>query len=239
MRLKLDFAAQDGTHFGDVKILDEMLAAIPNPVDYWDATAASVTTTGGRVSAWTGKLGRQFVQTTAARRPVFTGNGLRMANSDGNTAEAIFTLAGAQIGEQTALTIATRVRIAAPALDVDGQYLWAGSSPILRVMYRDSGNNYIRSQILSSANSNIDVDIPEAQADIGVIMVANGTSFSMHVAGFGTGSFEAAANASFSNLFLGSATGVTPTLVGWQKRFGVWRHVPTADELATLLKWVA
>ncbi|MFC6709262.1 hypothetical protein [Paracoccus cavernae] len=239
MRLNFDFLAAADAHFGRVKTIDELLAEIANPIDIWEVKPEYLTVTDGKVSAWTGKLGRQFVQANAARRPTYTANGLRMGNEAMDAPEAFMSLAGAQIGPAPALAIATRIRLPPAALTQDLHYLWAGSAPVLRLTYRyTNSNNYLRANILGAANS-LDVDLPAGQDTIGAVLVADGPAFSLHLPGGATASFAAAGNADFTNLFLGSGTGAAAALNGWQQRFGMWRHVPDAEQMATLLKWVA
>ncbi|WP_028716875.1 hypothetical protein [Paracoccus sp. J39] len=238
MRIKFDFTAPAGTHFGLVKTLDELLAEIPSPVDTWDATAGSVTTEDGRVAAWTGQRGRQFVQATAGRRPTYTGNGLRMFNAAGDAAEAIMTLGGEQIGAAPALTIACKIRMSASALTADSQYIWACPSPLHRLMYRyTSGNNYIRAQVLATSN-NLDRDVPAAVTDIGAVYVASGSDYTLHVAGAGSITFAGSEGANLPSLILGGLSTTSPSLRGWMQRVGVWRHVPTTAQLDAILKWV-
>lgn len=239
MRFRTDFSAPAGTHFGVIPTLDDALNAIPGAVDMWDATAESVTLTSGRVSAWTGRLGRQFIQTDPARRPVYDGGFLRMHDPATGAAQGVMALSGTQLGEQTALTIATRVRILQAALDTDLQYLWASSSPIFRIIYRDTNaSNHLRANVLSGS-SLFDVDLPETQTDIGVVLTCDGSQYEMHVAGGASAVYAGTGPANLSNLFLGSQTGGAGSLIGWQRRFGIWRHVPSAAELAAILKWVA
>lgn len=240
MRIKFDFTAPAGTHFGIVKTLDELLADIPSPVDTWDATAGSVTTEDGRVAAWTGARGRQFVQATAARRPVFTGNGLRMfaVEGAGDAAEAIMTLGGEQIGAAPALTIACKIRMSAAAVAVDSQYIWACPTPLHRLMYRyTAGNNYLRAQVLATTN-NLDRDVPAAVTDIGAVYVASGSDYTLHVAGAGSITFAGSEGANLPSLILGGLSTTSPSLRGWMQRVGVWRHVPTTAQLDAILKWV-
>ncbi|MDN3713457.1 hypothetical protein QWZ10_20025 [Paracoccus cavernae] len=238
MRINFDFTAAPGAHFGPKQTIDELLAEIPNPIDFWEARPENLTITDGKVSAWTGKLGRQFVQANAARRPTYTADGLRMGNAAGDGPEAFLSLAGAQIGPAPALAIATRIRLPPAALTQDLHYLWAGSVPILRLTYRyTNSNNYLRANILGAANS-LDVDLPAGQETIGAVLVADGPAVSLHLPGGATASFAAAGDADFANLFIGSGTGAAAALNGWQQRFGMWRHVPDAEQLATLLKWV-
>ena len=177
MRIKFDFTAQPGTHFGVVQTLDETLNAIPGIIDMWDATADSVTIESGRVSAWTGRRGRQFTQATPDRRPIYAADGLRMYDPATNLPAGAMILAGAQLGASPQMIIATRVRIAPVAANTDLQYLWAGSAPILRIMYRETNSsNYLRANILASTGAaSFDIDLPETQSDIGVVLVCNGT----------------------------------------------------------------
>ncbi|UFM64253.1 hypothetical protein LOS78_01900 [Paracoccus sp. MA] len=238
MRIKFDFSAPEGTHFGVVKTLEELLADIPAPVDYWHATADSVTNTDGRVSAWTGALGRQFIQATAARRPTYTGNGLRMFNAAGDAAEATMTLGGEQIGAAPSLTIACKIRMSAAAVAVDSQYIWVCPTPLHRLMYRyTAGNNYLRAQVLATSN-NLDRDVPADVADIGAVYVASGSDYTLHVPGMAPVSYAGAEGANLPSLILGGISATSPSLRAWMQRVGVWRHVPTTDELDTLLKWV-
>lgn len=238
MRLKFDFTAQQGTHFGVVKTVDELLGAIPNPVDWWDATPSSMTIADGLVSAWTGANGRRFVQATAARQPSYGGNGLRMANETMDAALATMSLEGTQIGAQPALAIAAKVRISSTALTTDGQYIWACQSPIHRVMYRyTNGNNYVRSNVISSANV-LDRDIPADQNMIGTLWVVDGNNYTLHVAGAGSISFSGSEGVNLASLTIGGGASTLPSLIGWFSRFGVWRHVPTPAEIETLLQWV-
>lgn len=241
MRIKFDFTAQPGTHFGVVQTLDETLNAIPGIIDMWDATADSVTIESGRVSAWTGRRGRQFTQATPDRRPIYAADGLRMYDPATNLPAGAMILAGAQLGASPQMIIATRVRIAPVAANTDLQYLWAGSAPILRIMYRETNSsNYLRANILASTGAaSFDIDLPETQSDIGVVLVCNGTDYAMHVAGGASASFVGSGPANFTNLFLGTPNAGDGTLVGHQRRFGLWRHVPSAAELAAIMKWVA
>ena len=125
------------------------------------------------------------------------------------------------------------------AANTDLQYLWAGSAPILRIMYRETNSsNYLRANILASTGAaSFDIDLPETQSDIGVVLVCNGTDYAMHVAGGASASFVGSGPADFTNLFLGTPNAGAGTLVGHQRRFGLWRHVPSAAELAAIMKW--
>lgn len=238
MRQKYDFTAPAGTHFGIIKSVAELLAEIPGAIDYWDATAASMTVTDGRVSAWNGLKGaRQFVQATAAARPILTADGL--AFHEGGAASGRMSLAGAALGTMPALTIAARVKLHPSALTADGQAIWAGASPILRMAVRYSANNnYLRASILSST-ANRDVDLPDGQADIGVVFVANGTAVTVYVAGGASGTYTASGQMQFSDLNIGANVGSVSSFAGWYRRFGIWAQVPTAAQLETLLGWVA
>lgn len=238
MRIKFDFTAPEGTHFGIVQTVKEQLEAIPDLVDYWEATADSVTNAGGRVSEWTGAMGRKFVQAAAARRPTYTGNGLRMFNSAGDAAEATMTLDGEQIGAAPSLTIACKIRMSAAAVAVDGQYIWVCPTPLHRLMYRyTSGNNYLRAQVLATSN-NLDRDVPEDVSDVGAVYVADGTDYTLHVPGMGSVSYTGSEGANLPSLILGGLSAASPSLRAWMQRFGIWRHVPTTAEMETLLKWV-
>lgn len=56
--MRYDFAAPASAHFGKLKTIQQLIAEIPNPVDYWTPGPESVTLTNGLVSKWTGALGR-------------------------------------------------------------------------------------------------------------------------------------------------------------------------------------
>lgn len=238
MRQKFDFVAPAGTHFGVVQTLAEILAGIPNPVDQWDAATGNFTIVDGRVSEWTGAAGRKMVQATASTRPVATDQGLRFFDPGTGLANARMQLSGEQLGAQSALTIAARVRISAGALGTDQQYLWGCNSPVMRQAYRlVGGNNVVRSNILL-ATANLDTDLPPGVTEIGTVLVCNGPTYTQYAGGQST-MYVGGGSAQLAELFIGAQVSNQTTLAGWYNRFGIWRSVPSPAQLDALLGWVA
>lgn len=245
MRTRYNFTAQEGTHFGIVRSIEEIVADIANPVDLWTADASAITLVDGKVSAWTGRLGRQLVQANAATRPVFTGNGLRFMDATTLTPNAFMSLAGTQIGAQNAMTVASRVRLVPESLATDVHYIWGWHSPFNRLQYRyTNSSNYLRLQV---GAVNVDVDLPAAHGgDIGAVATysfnpatSTGT-VALHVAGVGSASAAIAAAPEFQGLTVAGAGGSAPQdMPGWMTRFGAWSGVVAGNDLAALLALVA
>lgn len=121
--MRYDFVAPAGAHFGKLKTIAELLAEIPNPVDYWTPSAASVTQGNGLVTAWTGALGRTLAQANATRQPKLDGAEIMFGDGAG-ALKACLSLTGAPIGPVTNLTLAGRLRLPASALTVDSHYMF-------------------------------------------------------------------------------------------------------------------
>lgn len=244
MRTRYDFTAAEGTHFGIIRSIDEIVSDIADPIDQWVASINDMTLVDGKISAWNGRLGRQMFQANPAKRPVYTGNGVRFMDSATLSPNAYLSLAGSQIGARNAMTIATKLRLSPDVLATDLHYLWGWASPICRLMYRYSAsNNYLRLQV---GSVNLDVDLPAAHGpDMGVVAAFNFNSatstgtVTLHVAGAGSGSAAITAAPDLQGLVIGGAGGAAPEdMPGWMNKFGAWTRAVAGDNLTSLLAWV-
>ncbi|SMO64125.1 hypothetical protein [Paracoccus laeviglucosivorans] len=244
MRTRYDFVAQEGTHFGIIRSIDEIVAEIANPVDIWNADASAMTIVDGKVSAWLGRSGRQLAQANAALRPTYTGNGLRFMDQNTMSPNAYLALAGTQIAAQNTMTVASRVRLVPESLPVDLHYLWGWHQPFNRLQYRYvSGNNFMRLQV---GNVNVEVDLPANHGgDIGAVAVYNfnpatgGGTTALHIAGVGSAVANINAAPEFQGFTLGGAGGgVVQDMPGWASKLGIWTGAASGADLAALLAWV-
>ncbi|SMO78642.1 hypothetical protein [Paracoccus laeviglucosivorans] len=245
MRTRYDFTAQDGTHFGVILPIEEIVAEIANPVDTWTSDPTTLTLVDGKVSAWNGRLGRQFAQASAAVRPVYTGNGLRFMDPATFAPNAYLALAGTQLGVQNAMTVASRQRLTPESLTTDQHFMWGWHQPFNRLQYRYiSGNNILRLQV---GAVNVDVDLPANHGgDIGAVAVYNynpattSGTVTLHVAGVGSATGNITAAPEFQGFTIGGAGGgVVQDMPGWQTKHGIWTGAASGADLAALLAWVA
>lgn len=239
MRLKFDFTAPAARTFGVVVPIDTLVDAIPDALDVWAPTEASLTQVGGKITTWTGrKNGRTLAQGNTARQPVLDNGRVRMGNGAGTPAGCL-ELTGTQIGATSALTIAVNAIIDTAALLVDNHYLYGSASPICRLAYRYTGGaKYWRYQNLTQ---NIDAAMPaDFSGRVGSVLVINGTSATLHLTTGASTTVTLAGAFTLASLALGAAQAGQPgDLPGSVGVFGVWNRAVTAGELATLLAWVA
>ena len=239
MRLKFGFTAPPSRTFGAVVPIDTLVDQIPDALDIWAPTEASITLAAGKIAAWTGrKTGRVLAQATVARQPVLDAGRVRMGNGAG-VPGACLELSGAQIGATAALTIALNVTIDAAALLVDNHFTLGAAVPICRLAYRyTTGAKYWRHQNLTQ---NIDTPLPaDFSGRCGVVLVVNGTSATLHLSTGGSTTVVLTGAFTLATLALGAAQAGQPgDLPGSVGNFGIWSRAVTAGELATLLAWVA
>ncbi|AWD21628.1 hypothetical protein [Fuscovulum blasticum] len=238
MHLTFDFVAPADRTFGVVVPIDTLVDAIPDALDVWAPTTASVTLASGKVSAWTGrKNGRVLAQGNTARQPVLDNGRIRMGNGSGTPAGCL-ELSGTQIGASTAITIAVNVVFDAPALTVDNHYVFGSASPISRLAYRyTSGNKYLRYQNLTQ---NFDAALAADFAGaVGAVLVISGTTATLHLTTGVSTTVTLAGAWTMASLALGAAQAAQPgDLPGSIGNVGIWSRAVSPSELATLLAWV-
>jgi hypothetical protein len=235
MRLQYDFTANVGTHFGIIRPVNEILAEIPNMFDAWNADSDTVTLAGGRVATWTGVNGRVLSQPTNERRPYLDGQGIRMW--DGITAQPLATMGldGGGVGTGGQFTVAIKVSMPTAALDIANQFLWASDTPLLRCM-RQNVPRY-RMQINTTADI-MEIEAVANQTNFGLVLTVNGTTLTLRSSD-GSVTHVSDNQAGIGGLFIGGTSITQPSLVGWVKRIGVWKHNPNASQLTTIMNWVS
>lgn len=242
--LKFAFTAAPGAHLGLLQTLDELLGMIPNPIDWWAASAASVTQVSGAVSAWTGAMGRQLVQADATKRPSLSGNALAMSDGNG-TPRGVLALGGTQLGPSPSLTVAVRATLDPAALLVDVHYLLGMDTPtIWRLAHRYANNdNYFR---LDSGSISISSDVPPGLAGPLDVIISRGPSatvageydVAVHV-GNTVATTRLAAVPDLSAFCVGGARISTPDWPGTVSKLGIWKTAATPGEVTTLKRWLA
>lgn len=241
MRARYDFIAPTGTHFGIVKTIDERLAEIASPVDYWDALPARYTLLDGKVSEWTGQLGRKLAQANATRRPLPAGaDGLALYDATANAAYNYLSLTGAQVGQVSALTIAFAAKLRTSAIVKDTQFIFGQGTAVDRLAYRyasATSRSYLR---LTLASSNLDADLPSGHGGkVGAVITVSPTEVWLYVNGATGVRVAYTAGINLASLLVGTSTTAGGSWDGWIRRIGVWAKTATADEIATLQAWTA
>ncbi|RCW77560.1 hypothetical protein [Paracoccus lutimaris] len=238
--LTADIDAPLAATLGVVTTLDSILAGIPDLVDVWRTDATHIgRDANGRVSTWTGGIhGRQFVQTAAARQPLYiAGTGVDFG--DAAVARGTMTLSGAAIGQMATGSIGLRVMLEVQDETVDsqtiaGQDLNATGTGVVRIAYRyvSAGlGNYVRGQI---GGSSMDIDMPAAVRDAMIWMTISGGAASMTVNGVAAAAPLTVANLNLPTFAIGGARDASPALAGAISGICIAGSILTANQRAAV-----
>lgn len=234
MQLKYDFTANAGSHFGLITPIADVLDAIPNLYDAWDADSG-LTTVEGLVSEWAGQKGNLLSQGDSDLRPTKEDQGLRMFNIANETASATLGVDGIG-GTSNGFTVAFSGSMLASQMDnPSAQFLWGASDPLLRMMRQNTPR--FRLQVGDTSDV-IDLEASSTETKVGVVMVVNGTTVTLHTADNSI-TDTTATQAGIGSINVAGTSNTQASLIGWARRFGIWKHVPDATQLATIKNWVS
>ena len=241
MKLTLNFDAPEGTHFGRVKSLDEVVSEIPNLIDAWKVLPSRLVMELDKARSWVGYFnGRLLTAPYDTSRPEVDATGLVMMNKANQTPTGLFVLGGAQINTALELTIACKVKIAAEKLNEDLHYIWGSTTgQINRLEYRIvNGNNYMRF-VAGSASTPVDVDLPANHGgEIAAVVVKNSEGDTLYIDGYPPVNRPQVRDITLPNLQVGGITPTQADLPGWYQSFGVWRHAASPSEVQAIMQWM-